>query len=183
VGLELRPTGARPKETPFDIIGTAIQNAALLDLFAGTGAIGVEALSRGAARVTFVESSERAEKLIRRNLTHCGIASGYRLLRGDAFKCLRRLGREGVQFDVVFMDPPYGWGPYGDLLQLVFSGGLAARSARVVIEHRRGAALPARGEGYRRVRTVRQGDQCLSFYATDAAEPEEDTDSAERQRR
>jgi len=163
-GLEVRPTGDRLKESLFGILSPVLPDAVALDCFSGTGSIGIEALSRGARQVVFIESSGAGCRLIRENLRLCGIASGARIIKEDAFGALRALGREGFQADVIFFDPPYDFQPYKDLLEIVFNRGLTAPSARVIIEHRRKAKLPEEGEGYRRTRITRHGDQCLSFY-------------------
>ena len=167
-GLEMRPTGDRLKESLFGIISPDLSDAVVLDCFSCTGAIGIEALSRGARQVVFIEISNAGCRLIRNNLKLCGIASGARVIKEDVFGALRALGREGFQADVIFFDPPYDFQPYKDLLDIVFSRGLITPSARVIIEHQRKAVLPEDGNGYLRTRVSRQGDQCLSFYSTNA---------------
>ncbi len=162
--LELRPTGDRLKETLFNVLGAAVNGAVVLDVFGGSGAIGIEALSRGARQAVFVENAESACRLIRRNADLCGISSGYRVVRQDAFRALRALAREGFRADIVFFDPPYDFKPYGDLLDIAFNRGLVRESATVVVEHHRKAELPESGNGYQRSRLLRQGDHCLSFY-------------------
>ncbi len=163
-GLDLRPTGDRLKETLFNILGPNIGGVTVLDVFGGTGAIGIEALSRGASEAVFIESAAIGQRLIRKNLELCGVEEGYRILQQDVFTALRFLAREGFKANIVFFDPPYNWKPYGDLLELVFGKGLLSQPSRVVIEHHRKAVLPESGDGYRRFRVVRQGDHCLSFY-------------------
>lgn len=164
-GTELRPTSNRLRQTLFDILGARVSGSRFLDAFAGTGAVGIEALSRGAGAVVFIESDPAACRLIRENLRICGITGGYRLLEEDVFKSLRRLAREGSRFDLAFLDPPYHWGPYADLLDLLFSGPLAGKDALAVCEHHGKARLPAESSCCRRVRVVAQGDKRLSFYA------------------
>jgi len=163
-GRKIRPTGDRLKETLFNILGPGISGAVVLDVFGGAGAIGIEALSRGAQEVVFIENAEDACRLIRRNLELCGIRTGYRILQQDVFAALRALARQGFKANVVYFDPPYDWKPYRDLLEITFLRGLSPASARVVIEHHRKAPLPESGEGYQRSRIVQQGDHCLSFY-------------------
>ena len=170
-GREIRPTGDRLKETLFDILRPRIEGARFLDAFSGTGAIGIEALSRGAASVVFIDSSESACRALRQNLGHCAIVGGFRLMKADIFTALRRLAREGERFDILFLDPPYDWGPYGDLLGELVRCGLADAESLVVIEHHRKAALPERGPGYGRARQATQGDHCLSFYAALPPDP------------
>jgi 16S rRNA (guanine966-N2)-methyltransferase len=163
-GLDLRPTSDRLKQTLYDIMAAAVPGATILDVFAGTGAIGLEGLSRGARETVFIDSSRDAARLIRHNLDSCGIASGYRILLGDVFSSLRTLAREDFRADIIFLDPPYNWGPYGDLVEILFRTGIAFDESRVVVEHHRKVPLPEEGKGFRRVRTVQQSDKCLSFY-------------------
>ncbi len=163
-GEEIRPTADRLKETLFDILGSRTQDAFFLDVFAGSGAVGLEAISRGASLVVFIENSREGNRVIRQNLELCRIQNGYRIIRQDAFSALRQLAREGCSMDLIFMDPPYDFEPYADLLAIVFGTGLAREHAQVVIEHTRWAVLPESGERYHRARLLRQGDHCLSFY-------------------
>lgn len=162
---DMRPTGDRLKEALFNILGTDVCDAVLLDVFAGAGAIGIEALSRGAREVVFIESSAEGSRLIRQNLELCGIGTACRVMQQNAFAAMRSLGRNDFKANIVFLDPPYEWQPYRDLLEIVFKYNLAAEHSRVVVEHHRKAVLPESGAGYQRVRIVRQGDHCLSFYA------------------
>jgi len=163
-GLELRPTGDRLKESLFNIFGPGIAGVVVLDAFGGTGAIGIEALSRGAREAVFIESAETGCRLIRKNLELCGIETGYRILQQDVFTAMRFLARQGFKANIAFFDPPYDWKAYRDLLGIVFRKDLLSQPYRVVIEHHRKAALPESGDGYHRSRIVRQGDHCLSFY-------------------
>jgi 16S rRNA (guanine966-N2)-methyltransferase len=173
-GLDLRPTGDRLKESLFSIFGSGLDGAVVLDVFAGSGAIGIEALSRGARQAVFIESAASACRLIRRNAELCGIATGYRIVQQDVFKALRSLGREGFKANIVFFDPPYDFKPYGDLLEITFTRGLVAQKARVVIEHHRKADIPESGAAFRCSRIIRQGDHCLSFYEEDGSQESED---------
>ncbi len=164
-GLELRPTGDRLKETLFNILGPRIAGAVVLDVFAGTGAVGIEALSRGAREVMFIESAPAAHRLIAHNLKLCGIETGCRIMKEDVFTALRSLGRRGFKAAFAFFDPPYDWKPYRDLLEITFSRKLLPDDGLAVIEHYRKASLPESGDGFCRSRIVRQGDHCLSFYS------------------
>lgn len=161
---DIRPTGDRLKETLFNILGPDIAGAVILDVFGGTGAIGIEALSRGAREVAFIENSSAAHRLILRNLQLCRIEGGYRIRQQEVFMALRLLSREGFSADIAFFDPPYNWKPYEDLLVITFERQLLQRNGRAVIEHHRKVHLPEAGKTYRRSRVVRQGDHCLSFY-------------------
>jgi 16S rRNA (guanine966-N2)-methyltransferase len=171
--MELRPTGDRLKETLFNVLRPDVNGAVVLDVFGGSGAIGIEALSRGARQAVFVEIAPSACRLIRRNAELCGISSGYRIIQQEAFMALRSLAREGFKANIVFFDPPYDFKPYGDLLEITFTRGLLAQPARIVIEHHRKAVLPESGKGYHRSRIIRQGDHCLSFFEEDRSQETE----------
>ena len=102
----LRPTSDKLRETLFNILAARIANARVLDLYAGTGAVGIEALSRGAVHVVFVEQDRRAQALIEENLAHCGVAEGYTIIRASVARGLETL-REQSAFDIIVLDPPY----------------------------------------------------------------------------
>jgi len=163
-GMGLRPTADRLKESLFNILGAGINGAVVLDVFAGTGSIGLEAISRGARDVVFIESDREAAQLILKNAGLCGVTSGYRILHGDVFAMLREQARTGLTADIVFLDPPYRWGPYRDLLEILARTGIATAESRVVLEHHSKAPVPESGDGFLRVRLVRQSDKCLSLY-------------------
>lgn len=164
-GLELRPTSDRLKETLFNILSPGLQGSVFVDVFSGTGSIGIEALSRGAREVVFIECSREGNSLIRQNLDLCGIADGYRLVAQDVFPALRSLGREGFSADTVYLDPPYHWQPHHDLIETLVAASIVGLSSRVVLEHHRKADVPEAGNGFHLARRIRQGDNCLSFYA------------------
>jgi 16S rRNA (guanine966-N2)-methyltransferase len=164
VGLEIRPTGDRLKETLFNILATKTAGAVMLDVFGGTGAIGIEALSRGAKEVVFIEAAVPAQRLIQRNIKACGIEGGHKIVAKDVFTALRALARQGFDVDLAFFDPPYDFKPYEDLLEIAFDRRLLSAHGIAIIEHHRKSLLPETGKTYRKSRTVRQGDHCLSFY-------------------
>ena len=155
----LRPTSDRLRETLFNVLAPRVGGARVVDGFAGTGALGIEALSRGAAHATFVEQDPRAARLIRANLERCGIAAGrYAIIRAD-FRTLRAPAPEA---DLVLLDPPYDQSSLDDTLaaarQLLRPGGL------IVLEHAKRRGAPDRAAGLQRVRVLRAGDSVLSFY-------------------
>jgi len=162
--FHLRPTGDRLKETLFNILAPRISGAVVFDIFSGTGAIGIEALSRGANRVIFVDRDPSANSLVLQNLQVCGVEADYVIIKEDVFTTLRSLARQKVPADIIFFDPPYDWQHYDDLLKLAFKPELASLETCVVLEHGRKAVLPESGDGFARYRTVRHGDNCLSFY-------------------
>ncbi|PYU67000.1 MAG: 16S rRNA (guanine(966)-N(2))-methyltransferase RsmD [Acidobacteria bacterium] len=168
-GLALRPTSDRLRETLFNVLATNIAGSRFIDLFAGTGAIGIEALSRGAAEVVFIENHAPAATLIRRNLESLGINISVTVLAVDALRGLAMLASRRKQaepgFDYVFLDPPYAASEdYARVLEFLGFADLLAPRATVVAEHRRSLALREQAGALRRFRVLRQGDAALSFY-------------------
>jgi 16S rRNA (guanine966-N2)-methyltransferase len=173
-GLALRPTSDRLRETLFNVLGPGVGGARFLDLFAGTGAIGIEALSRGAAKVVFVENHSPAAALIRRNLDSLGVRSGVTVLAVDALRGLEMLAKKidaaAAGFDYVFLDPPYAAAEdYPRVLKSLGSSDLVAMGGIVVAEHRRKFDLPENFGSLRRFRVLKQGDAALSFYRRHSA--------------
>jgi 16S rRNA (guanine966-N2)-methyltransferase len=154
----LRPSSDRLRETLFNILAPDVAGARVLDAFAGTGAVGIEAISRGAGHVTFAERDRRAIDLISANLAHCGVTDGYAIIRVD-------LGRRPLPFeaafDLIFLDPPYETNP-GDALATVEPA--LAPGGLLVLEHARRRPGLSDVAGLSCVRDVRCGDSALSFY-------------------
>jgi 16S rRNA (guanine(966)-N(2))-methyltransferase RsmD len=163
-GLDTRPTGARVKQTLFDILAPRLPGCRFLDAFAGSGAVGLEALSRGAARVVFVDSSPAAVKAIRENLALLRDVGESQVFRQDARLALAGLADAGVRFDLVYLDPPYASDLYEPLLEQCGQMGLLEPEGRVVAEHFHKRRLPETIGRLLRSREVRVGDHCLSFY-------------------
>jgi len=164
-GQKTRPTGGRVRQTLFDILSAEIPGCRFLDAFAGGGGVGLEALSRGAARVVLVDSDPAAVEVARENARALEGAGGEILvLRQDAGTALRILGDQGRQFDVTYLDPPYASELYEPLLSALAEGPLVPEGGLVVAEHFHKRALPERIGRLSRTRTVRVGDHCLSFY-------------------
>jgi 16S rRNA (guanine(966)-N(2))-methyltransferase RsmD len=176
-GTALRPSSDRLRETLFNILGSAIEGSVFLDLFAGSGAVGIEALSRGARGAMFVENHPAGAALISRNLECLGIptapqlasrrtfAGTAKILRMDAMDALERLTNAGAHIDFVFADPPYANAhAYEDILAFLGESELLARNGRVIAEHRRKNDLPKIAGNLERIRVVEQGDTALSFY-------------------
>ena len=168
-GLATRPTSDRLRETLFNVLAPRIEGAAFLDLYAGSGAVGIEALSRGAAQVVFVERAPAALKVMRANLARLGLTAGFHIQPGSVAAYLRRArtGHTPV-FDLVFLDPPYdAANEYAATLGLLggAASGLLAAGALVIAEHRRKERLDERYGGLLRARLLEQGDASLSFYA------------------
>jgi 16S rRNA (guanine966-N2)-methyltransferase len=169
-GDALRPTSDRLRETLFNILGADVGGSHFLDLFAGTGAVGIEALSRGAAEAIFVEKHAPAAKLMRRNLDSLGITSGATILQADALAALQKLAARSTNFappmEFVFVDPPYAaHADYTSILEFLGSAAtFLAPHALVVFEHHHKFALPETSGRLTRTRLLKQGDAALSFF-------------------
>jgi 16S rRNA (guanine966-N2)-methyltransferase len=164
-GTETRPTSDRLRETLFDVVAPAVPGSVWLDLFAGTGAIGIEAISRGARMVYFVESSRRAVRTILANLSSLGIEEGFDLLERNVPLALRLLDSQAVACDFCYLDPPYReMADYVEVLGFLSHSRVLTPKGLVIAEHDKrfdpGEALGS----LRRLRTLRQGDSVLSFY-------------------
>jgi 16S rRNA (guanine966-N2)-methyltransferase len=161
-GGNLRPTGNRVREALFDILGDRVRDSRFLDLFAGTGAVGIEALSRGAASCLFVEENSRNIRLIHDNLRVCRLEGSAEIQQGNLPHCLSRL--EGKRLvDLVFVDPPYDTEQGNLVLKELGGGNLLSDGAWVILEHRKSTLLPTQLGFLRQVRTVRYGDTALTF--------------------
>jgi 16S rRNA (guanine966-N2)-methyltransferase len=194
-GAATRPTSDRLRETLFNVIAPRIEGAAFLDLYAGSGAVGMEALSRGAAQVEFVERAPAALKVLRGNLERLGIRPGFRIHACAVGATLRRMvaasenagdvvshpsrknkdaarvghpADTGVKFDLIYLDPPWDDArEYAATLGLLggSAAGLLGAGAVVIAEHRRKERLEDRYGSLGRTRLLEQGDAALSFYA------------------
>lgn len=167
-GLKIRPTSDRLRETLFDILTAgdpgALEGSVWLDLFAGTGAVGIEALSRGAAMVYFVESSKGPFELIRQNLRSLGIQSGFELVREESERALSGLERKNIQPNFVFLDPPYQSRHfYGEILHVLAASRLSER-ALIIAEHEKRFDPGEKLGSLERLRRLEQGDAALTFY-------------------
>ena len=165
-GESTRPTSDRLRETLFNVLAPRIEGAAFLDLYAGSGAVGIEALSRGAASVVFVERAAAALKVLRSNLAQLRLTEAFRIQPGPVGAFLRR--SSGEAFDLIFLDPPYDLEQEyaatlgllgGAMAEMVAPGGL------VIAEHRRKIKLELAYGVLHRARLLDQGDAGLSFYA------------------
>jgi len=167
-GLDLRPTSDRLRETLFDVLTSgnppALEGTIWIDLFAGTGAVGIEAISRGAGMVYFVEHSRPAVELIRRNLDSLGIKTGFRILHQDATHA-QRTG-DAIQFDFAFLDPPYQTeSAYRQTLEMLSASHSLKPESKVIAEHQKRYDPGERVASLARYRLLKQGDAALSFYS------------------
>jgi 16S rRNA (guanine(966)-N(2))-methyltransferase RsmD len=156
----LRPTSDKLRETLFNVLAPRIRDARVLDGYAGTGAVGIEALSRGAAHVTFVERDPRAVALIEANLRHCGVTDRYAIIRAGFD---RPSAAASSVFDVIFLDPPYGAAELATALAAAEP--LVGEATLLVIEHAARDLPPERAGNLQRSRELTSGDSALAFYA------------------
>lgn len=156
----LRPTSDKLRETLFNIVSARVPNAHVLDVFAGTGAIGLEALSRGAARVIFIEHERRAVTLIAENVELCAARDRCAIIRDTAEHALQRT-IDGDPFDLVMIDPPYDFEPLAEVIGAAVRH--LAMGGLLILEHATRRPLPAT-QGARAVRTVRSGDSALTMF-------------------
>ncbi|HET9480269.1 MAG TPA: 16S rRNA (guanine(966)-N(2))-methyltransferase RsmD [Candidatus Polarisedimenticolia bacterium] len=168
-GRSIRPTSDRVREALFDILGRRVSGAFFLDACAGTGAVGIEALSRGARFVAWIEKDGRALELLERNIQVAGgVAGGKRILALDIPEAVAALEREGFQFDLIYLDPPYGGGQSDRALRLVGASRLLKPDTLVIVEHEASEA-PAAVSSHGRLRperTVTYGRAALTFFST-----------------
>jgi 16S rRNA (guanine966-N2)-methyltransferase len=177
-GMTLRPSSDRLRETLFNILGEAVDGALFIDLFAGSGAVGIEALSRGAHACIFVENHAAGAALISRNLASLEIATASNVaslktfggtaevLRINALDALQGLSERGARADFIFADPPYANAQaYEDILTFLGKSEMLGRSGRLIIEHRKANPLLKVAGHLERTRIVEQGDTALSFYS------------------
>ena len=149
--MDIRPTTDQVKEAIFNIIQFDVEGRRVLDLFAGSGQLGIEALSRGAASCVFVDSSREAQKLVRENLSRCQLTGT--VLQSDGVDYLRR--RE--KFDLIFLDPPYGKGLEGRAIEGIIEFDILSKGGIIVCETRPEVTLPEIPEGYGRVKVYKYG--------------------------
>jgi len=168
-GMSLRPTSDRLRETLFNVLGHDLSGTRFVDVFAGTGAIGIEALSRGASEVVFIENHAPAATLIRRNLESLQITTGATVTTADALAGLEKLARkhrsDGITYDYVYLDPPYAeQGEYSRVLRFLGAANFLSQDGAVIAEHRRSFDPPEKAGRLERARVLQQGDAVLSFY-------------------
>lgn len=167
--MDIRPTSDRLRETLFNVLTAgnpaALEGSVWLDLFAGTGAVGIEALSRGAKEVYFVESFRAAAQTIRKNLESLGISTGFQLLEEELPRALRRIEHDQLAADVVFLDPPYRMqDAYAKTLAVLAKSALINSESVLIAEHEKKFDPGAEFGALRRFRVLPQGSSALSFY-------------------
>jgi len=168
-GMKTRPTSDRLRETLFNVLTAgdpqALAGSVWLDLFAGTGAVGIEALSRGARQATFVDKNKAAVKVIGENLRSLGIRDGASVVEGEVGRALKDFEAKRFVADYVFVDPPYALEEaYRDTLMFLGKSSIVSASTVVVAEHDKREDLGEAFEDLNRYRVLEQGDSKLSFY-------------------
>jgi 16S rRNA (guanine966-N2)-methyltransferase len=167
--LRLRPSSDRLRETLFNVLGPSLEDSLFVDLFAGTGAVGIEAISRGARETIFVESNPKAVRLIRENLKSLGIFAA-ELLEAPAIRGLEKMAARHLLADFIFLDPPYEkTAEYEQVLAFLDASHLIAPRGIVIVEHYRKTVLPEFLTRLECTRQIEQGDAILSFYTLAAA--------------
>ncbi len=174
--LSLRPTSDRVKESIFNILRGQIEGRAVLDLFAGTGNLGIEALSRGAKKVIFVEKERRAIRLIQRNLAQFGLMERSEVLPIDANRAIGILKQRRNIFDLIFMDPPYEQGLIERTLMKLNSYPIYHRDSILVIERHRRELLSAAIVGWDLVRQRQMGETVISILTPQQGEASAEAD-------
>jgi len=167
--LSLRPTSDRVKESIFNILRDQIEGRAVLDLFAGTGNLGIEALSRGAKKVLFVEKGKRALRLIQRNVAQFGLAERSEVLPIDANRAIGVLKQRKILFDLIFMDPPYEQGLIERTLTKLNSHPIYHKDSILVVEHHRRELLSA-AAGWDLIRQRQMGETVVSILTPQQGE-------------
>ncbi len=162
-GLSLRPTSDRVKESMFNILGNEVNGKVILDLFAGTGNLGIEALSRGAKRVTFVDKNREAIRLIQKNLLSCRMEDRSEPLLKNVNEAIGFLKRKGERFDLILMDPPYEKGLIQKTIELLCTERIYHDDSILVIEHNRREPLSDISDSWNLTRQRRIGETVLSF--------------------
>jgi len=171
-GANIRPTLDRVKESFFNKVGQTLEGVVFLDLFAGTGSMGIEALSRGAEKVVFVENNHRAQNLIYSNLERCHFGpdeidseeKNWILLKSSALHALQIFQERGYRFDIVYVDPPFADGLYKGCLEALARSDLLAESSLVVAEHHHKNDLQENYDKLVLKSERKLGDSCLSYY-------------------
>jgi 16S rRNA (guanine966-N2)-methyltransferase len=163
-GDEVRPTSDRVRESLFSILAGEIDGSSVLDLFAGAGTLGIEAVSRGAKFVTFVEMSSKVVGILKANLESLGIEDRTAVFAGDVFEALEELSRRRSRFGVVFIDPPYYKGTAQRAVEALARSGLVGEGGTVVVEHESRRLPLEEYNGLKLSRRVKFGETAVSIY-------------------
>jgi 16S rRNA (guanine(966)-N(2))-methyltransferase RsmD len=163
-GLTTRPTSDKVKGAVFNILAALIPGANILDIFAGTGSLGIEALSRGADSAVFVDKSSECFRTIKENLAHTKLESEATVVVGDVFAALNKFSKNNKKFDIIFLDPPYGKGLVEETLKSIAENDIIMPEGIIVAEHDASDKVPEEVGGLARYRWEKYGDTVISFY-------------------
>ncbi|MEJ8544391.1 16S rRNA (guanine(966)-N(2))-methyltransferase RsmD [Brevibacillus borstelensis] len=184
-GKGTRPTTDKIKESIFNMIGPYFSGGTALDLYAGTGGLGIEALSRGVERCVFVEKDLKAFSVVKQNVAACRLEERAELYRNDAGRALKQLAKRGIAFDLVFLDPPYAQQQIAQEIMQLQEGKLLADEAWIVAEHDSGIRLPEAIGACCLDRSSTYGDTTIAIYrfepdgTSDPQQGQEQTDESE----
>lgn len=163
-GLDTRPTSDRVKEALFNIISKKIHASNVLDLFAGTGNLGLEAISRGAKRCTFTEKNNNTYRILEKNVSNLGFAGSCELYKMDAIELLTNLGKQNKKYDIIFLDPPYSMGLVEKSIELINKHMLLAEKGIIISEHDETERVQEKVEALVNYRTERYGRTKIYFW-------------------
>lgn len=164
-GLDLRPTSDKVKEALFNILSDRIEGAAFLDLYAGTGSVGMDALSRGARNVVFVENNKRHLQYLKKNISSCSFEGKAEIFSVSASDFLKKVKRATRSFDFIFIDPPYASSEVEKILPMLWEGDMIMDRGMVIIEHFHKKTLPEESGNLFFLKKYKYGETVLSFYA------------------
>ncbi len=163
-GTDIRPTSDKVKEALFSILGNAVIDCSFLDLFGGSGGIGIEALSRGAKHVVFIDADIRSIKVLKGNLRNLNITDKAEVFHTDYSTAISKLYKYGKLFDIIFIDPPYGKGFDKAALEEIYKNPILKESGLVIVEHDHKDDMPQSVGSICKYRTKHYGNTLLSFY-------------------
>ncbi|MGE5454285.1 MAG: 16S rRNA (guanine(966)-N(2))-methyltransferase RsmD [Methylocystaceae bacterium] len=171
VGVEVRPITDMIKEALFNILTMDLPDSRFLDLFSGSGSVGIEALSRGASKVVFVDLSPICVKTINENITHCGFTEGFEVIKQDAIAAIRWLQRKEAEFDLIYIDPPFSEKElYNQIWSALNDRPLLANDGGVIIRAPKNMKLPSSGSQLQQSQVRKYGDSILYFYKPERGE-------------
>jgi len=173
-GMNTRPITDMIKEALFNIWGPSVIGSRFLDLFAGSGSVGIEALSRGAAEVIFVDKAGAAARIIKENLSHCGFTEHYQVLQADVFRVVNSLGQRGEKFDLIYIDPPFDQVEiFKQIMAVINDMDILAPDAQLVLRTPRKMGMPS-WPNLAKFQLRSYGESSLHYYCEPEEEPADD---------
>lgn len=161
-GMDTRPTADRVKESLFNMLNPDLYNCSFLDLFSGSGAIAIEALSRGASKAVLVDFSSASIEIIKQNLNFTKLEEKAKVIQSDIYTAIKRLGQDGEKFNIIFMDPPYSEGFYEPVLKAVKDAGILEKDGYIVAETAKGSTFHT-VEGFNVIKERKCGPAVIMF--------------------